>query len=194
MGICGNYFSGKSIISRIIANKLDIYTIIQTDTMRILLSELNKDPVIKTPTYMLDRDSFRKQIDIISSYTIDVSKKLMERGEYHVIEGIHFNIELVNYIKKYGKLIYIRNTLKIADRIKLKTITRYKLRHMDGNYYSVEEIRDVSKTMYIRYLENIRDIDDYIERICENNYDYKVVIDKDNPPWIASSEILSLRD
>jgi len=167
IGICGRYFAGKTIIAHLLSCKLGIYTIIHTDTIKFtLLLQKKEASYLSSPTYTLSQADLIRQFNEVANLTVNVSKYLLDRGESHLVEGIHFNDKLSKYISDHGTLIYIKNNLRIEDRIMLKNVTRKKLRYNNGSYMPVDYINSAVDTYYIKYKDNIKKIDEYMDALC----------------------------
>jgi len=174
IGVCGGYFSGKTIIANEISSLLKIPYIIHTDLIRILLQNFINKNIIKTPTYLLTMDELIEQFSLVSEYTVGLSIALMKRGELHIIEGLHFSNLLIDHLTENGILIYILNKYPLERRISLKKRTRTKLRSINGRYIDSTLISDPKQTMYFKYKENINKIDNYLDKLCARRADFIV--------------------
>lgn len=180
IGVCGRYFSGKTIVANIISSVFQIPYIIHSDIVRITLSFLIDSEILRIPTYMLSEEGVEKQFSIISNYIIKISNKLCERGESHIIEGLHFSNKLIDYIiKKQGLIIYIMNILPLEYRIAKKSTTRRRLRSSEGVYINVNNINNPQETAYYNFIDNIIKIDEKLDNLCINKSNIIIKINKE---------------
>jgi 2-phosphoglycerate kinase len=169
--IAGGSFQGKSLIALEMAHRFNFSGVLTTDTIRNILKITHPEKFyLSTSTYLLSEVVLTQQCFDVSNIIFDIIPIYESRGENMVIEGMHFNKEIIDYFASRAYCnIFIDNLMPFNERVLNKQITRSNLRMRDPKYKNVSQLlgpEDVKLTLYMSYQERIDQIHNELRQLC----------------------------
>lgn len=139
--LLGGSFQGKSLAAVLLAQRLGIPHIINTDLLRNVLRVQNESPPawLGTSTYLLGREQLQRQCAAVSGLLSSVLTVYRMRGESVIVEGMHLDKLFLDRESQRNDvtIVALENTMPYADRIKSKIQLTRKLGRCE-NYIKYE--------------------------------------------------------
>lgn len=162
--VFGGSFQGKSLLAIRTAAECNYSAIISTDTVRnILCHQHPDDPRFGSPS-SIPIDFFEYQCTQVCGLLKSICDQYSARGERVIVEGIHVTEEFISHILNLGgRAVALNNTLSWERKVKLKSITRTKMKvqHSGGSdFYAPAEAVSNSSNAYILRQEVFKKIHD----------------------------------
>ncbi|CAD7698931.1 unnamed protein product [Ostreobium quekettii] len=182
--LCGTSGTGKSTLASLLANRLGITTVISTDSVRSMLRSFNDSRLLAASTYeagdYFDAErtigleglsdsqravkGYKAQSEMVMEHLGRLIAECEGRNESLLCEGVHLSLNFVIRLMRSHPsivpiLVYISNEEKHRERFAVRS-----------KYMAM----DPAKNRYVKYLKNIRVIQDFLIRKADKHLIPKV--------------------
>lgn len=185
--LCGTSGTGKSTLASLLATRLNITTVISTDSIRQMMRNFSTpqdDPLLFASTYQT-ADSFdgkrtvgleglsetkralkgyKAQSEMVMENLERLITQSENRRESMVVEGVHLSLNFVVRLMKTHSsvvpfLVFISNEMKHRERFAVRS-----------KYMTT----DPTRNRYVKHMKNIRTIQDYLTKKADKHLIPKV--------------------